>query len=68
LDPQVVEQKTVAVDFDSRGIVRAVRECVGGMDVQAVSEQTETSGKTEGVLGETFGGFGKYIKKYSKDK
>jgi outer membrane protein assembly factor BamE (lipoprotein component of BamABCDE complex) len=68
LDPEIVEQKTMAVAFDSKGTVMGVKECTGGMEVSAVSEKTQTSGKMEGILGETFGGLGKYIKRYSKDK
>jgi hypothetical protein len=59
---------TMAVAFDSKGTVMSVKECAGGMEVSVVSEKTQTSGKMDGVLGETFGGLGKYIKRYSKDK
>jgi outer membrane protein assembly factor BamE (lipoprotein component of BamABCDE complex) len=68
LDPKIIEQKIIAVTFSANGIVRSVKECAGGADVKAVSEKTKTSGKTKGVLGETFGGLGKYMKRYTKEK
>jgi outer membrane protein assembly factor BamE (lipoprotein component of BamABCDE complex) len=64
---KTVEQKVIAVTFGSGGVVRSVKECAGGTSVDTVSEKTKTSGKTKGVLGETFGGLGKYMKRYSEN-
>ncbi len=66
LDPKVLEQKTIAVNFDSQGIVRSITESTGEKEIALVKEKTETAGKNAGIFGETFGGLGKYRKRYEK--
>jgi outer membrane protein assembly factor BamE (lipoprotein component of BamABCDE complex) len=64
LDPKVVDQKTIIVTFGSDGTVRSVKESTYEKPVSIVSEKTKTEGKTGGVISETFGGLGKYSKRY----
>ena len=67
LDPKVVGQKTMIVSFDKNDIVRSVTESTYEKDIDIVNDKTKTGGKDAGILGETFGGLGKYMKRY-KDK
>ncbi len=67
LDPKVVNQKTMIISFDANDIVRSVTESAYEKDIAIVSDKTKTDGKDAGILGETFGGLGKYMKRY-KDK
>lgn len=68
MDPVVIDQKTMVITFDKSGIVRSVSESTYEKPVSAVSDKTETAGKTAGVIGEAFGGLGKYMNRYSDDK
>jgi len=67
LDPKVLSQKTIIVSFDSNDIVKSVTESTYEKDINIVNDRTKTDGKDAGILGETFGGLGKYMKRY-KDK
>lgn len=67
LDPKVLEQKTVVVSFDTNGIVRSVVNSSDEKQIDLVKDQTVTEGKGTGILNETFGGLGKYRKRYQKD-
>ena len=66
LDPKVIDQKTMIVSFDKAGIVKSVKETTYEKPVSTVSEKTKTEGSTGGVLSETFGGLGKYLKPYTE--
>lgn len=66
LDPKVIDQKNIIVSFDQNGIVKSIKESSYEQQVSVVSEQTKTGGKDAGIVGETFGGLGKYMKRYSK--
>lgn len=67
LDPKVLEHKTMVVSFDSAGIVSSVKESTYEKEIDLFKEQTATAGKGSGILGETFGGLGKYRKRYEKN-
>ena len=67
LDPKVLDQKTVVVTFDSKGIVSSVKESSYEKRIDLVKEETKTEGKGTGILSETFGGLGKYRKNYQKN-
>lgn len=67
LDPKVVSQKTIVVSFDANNVVTSVSESDYEKDIEIVNDKTKTAGKDAGILGETFGGLGKYMKRY-KDK
>ncbi|MDR1034740.1 MAG: outer membrane protein assembly factor BamE [Holosporales bacterium] len=64
LDPKVIDQRTIVVTFGGDGIVRSVKESTYEKPVPIVKEKTKTEGKTGGFVRETFGGLGKYMKKY----
>jgi outer membrane protein assembly factor BamE (lipoprotein component of BamABCDE complex) len=64
LDPKVVDQKTIIVTFSADGVVRSVKESTYERPISVVKEKTKTEGKTLGVISETFGGLGKYSKRY----
>ena len=66
LDPVVISQKTVIVKFDKNATVMSVTESSYEKSINTVSEKTKTEGKTAGVIGETFGGLGKYMKRYTE--
>ena len=66
LDPKVLEQKTIVVTFNAKGIVQSVSESKGEKEISVVTEKTATAGKDAGILGETFGGLGKYRKQYEQ--
>lgn len=66
-DPKVIDQRTIIVSFDSNDIVKSVTESTYEKDINIVADKTKTDGKDAGILGETFGGLGKYMKRY-KDK
>jgi outer membrane protein assembly factor BamE (lipoprotein component of BamABCDE complex) len=69
LDPKVTDQKTMIVTFDKNGIVRLVKEGQIEKPVTPVKDTTKAEGKDAGIIGETFGGLGKYMKRYTeKDK
>ncbi|MDR1476044.1 MAG: outer membrane protein assembly factor BamE [Holosporales bacterium] len=69
LDPKIVDQRTIVVTFRSDNVVRSVRESTYEKPISVVNEKTKTEGKTAGIVGETFGGLGKYMKRYlDKDK
>jgi outer membrane protein assembly factor BamE (lipoprotein component of BamABCDE complex) len=68
LMPVVVDQVTVVVTFDKKGIVKSVRESSYEKPISTVSEKTETKGKTQGAFKETFGGLGKYMNRFSESK
>jgi outer membrane protein assembly factor BamE (lipoprotein component of BamABCDE complex) len=65
LDPKVVDYKTVVVTFKSGGIVKSVSTSSYEKSVSIVKEKTRTEGKTSGFVGETFGGLGKYMNRYT---
>ncbi|MDR1488324.1 MAG: outer membrane protein assembly factor BamE [Holosporales bacterium] len=68
-NPKVLDEKTVVVSFDKDNVVTSVNTVSPGKlnkTVNVVSEKTKTGGKTAGVLGETFGGLGKYMKHYTE--
>ncbi len=67
LDPKVVNQRTMIISFDANDTVRFVTESTYEKDIAIVSDKTKTDGKDAGILGETFGGLGRYMKRY-KDK
>lgn len=67
LDPKIVNQRTIVISFDSHDIVRDITESTYEKDINIVNDKTKTEGKDAGILGETFGGLGKYMKRY-KDK
>ena len=67
LDAKVLEQRTVVVSFNVEDIVISVKESSAERHIEAVKEETETTGKGTGVANELFGGLGKYRKSYSKD-
>jgi outer membrane protein assembly factor BamE (lipoprotein component of BamABCDE complex) len=62
LSPDTIEQKVVAVDFDTSGVVRDVRQ--RGLDdakeVAMVERTTPTPGKTLGFLEQLFGNLGRF--------
>ena len=64
LDPKAIDQKTIIVTFDSNDVVKSVDESSYEKDIQVIGEKTKTEGKDAGILGETFGGLGKYMKRY----
>lgn len=66
LDPSIVDQKTMVVTFDKNNVVLSVKDATHEHDIQTVSETTQTEGKSKGLIGETFGGMGKYLKRYTK--
>ena len=64
LEPEVVAQKNIIISFDTNGIVRDVKESSYEGEVETVKEETKTDGKGTGIINETFGGLGKYMKRY----
>lgn len=52
LDPEVLEQKVIVVEFDKKGVVQAIHKYgeEDGRDVQVVSRTTPTRGHSLGVL------------------
>jgi outer membrane protein assembly factor BamE (lipoprotein component of BamABCDE complex) len=67
LDPKILEQKTIRITFDTNNIVTAVKETkYEEQNIKTVDETTKTKGKTKGIVGETFGGLGKYLKRYTE--
>jgi outer membrane protein assembly factor BamE (lipoprotein component of BamABCDE complex) len=62
--PKVLDKKTIIVSFNKNGVVTSVKEGSGEKDIAIVRDKTATGGKTAGVAGEAFGGFGKYIKRF----
>ncbi|MDR2667342.1 MAG: outer membrane protein assembly factor BamE [Holosporales bacterium] len=66
LDAKIIDQKTKVILFDKDGIVRAVTESSYEKPISTVSETTKSGGKDAGIIGETFGGLGKYMKRYSE--
>jgi outer membrane protein assembly factor BamE (lipoprotein component of BamABCDE complex) len=64
--PKVVAKKTMIITFNRNDIVTAVKEGTGEKDISIVRDKTATGGKTAGVAGEAFGGFGKYIKRFKE--
>jgi outer membrane protein assembly factor BamE (lipoprotein component of BamABCDE complex) len=69
LDAKVIDQKTMVILFDKTGTVRSVTKSNYEKPISTVSETTKSGGKDAGIIGETFGGLGKYMKRYSeKDK
>lgn len=52
LDPSVIQQRVVAIDFDNKGIVTAIHEFgeADGRDVDIVSRTTPTRGKSAGPI------------------
>jgi outer membrane protein assembly factor BamE (lipoprotein component of BamABCDE complex) len=69
LDPKVVAQKTFIISFSKAGTVSSVSESAYEQSISTVGGKTKTEGKTGSVLSETFGGLGKYMKRYTdKDK
>jgi outer membrane protein assembly factor BamE (lipoprotein component of BamABCDE complex) len=68
LDHKTIDQQTVVIVFSSDGVVRSVSRLTKGQEVDIVSESTESGGKTAGILGETFGGLGKYRDRFEDSK
>lgn len=52
LDPEVLDQKVIVVEFDKKGVVKAIHKYgeQDGKDVQIVSRTTPTRGKAVNVL------------------
>lgn len=52
LDPSVLDQKVVAIEFDNKGVVKAIHQYgeADGKDVDIVSRTTPTRGKSIGVF------------------
>lgn len=65
MDPKVVDQKTMVITFGDKGLVKSIKESTYEKPISTVSDTTKTEGKTAGVMSETFGGLGKYLKKYT---
>ncbi|MDR0630607.1 MAG: outer membrane protein assembly factor BamE [Holosporales bacterium] len=68
LDPKVVEQKIFSITYSRNGIVKSIQESSDEIKIATVSEKTKTEGKTAGIIKETFGGLGKYMKRYTGKK
>jgi outer membrane protein assembly factor BamE (lipoprotein component of BamABCDE complex) len=69
LDPKIIDQKVVIVTFNKDDVVTTVKESSYEKQIATVSDTTKTEGKTKGIIGETFAGLGKYLKRYTeKDK
>ncbi len=68
LDPKVIDQRTMVVTFDKNNVVKSVKESTYEKPLVTVSDKTQTKGRTAGVMGETFGGIGKYMKRYTDKK
>lgn len=65
LDPKVIDQETMIVSFDSNGVVRSINKSTYEKNIKIVRDQTKAGGKGAGIIGETFDGLGKYMKRYS---
>lgn len=68
LDPKIVDHKTMIVTFNSNAIVVSVTESTYEKSIAIVTDKTKTEGKTGGIASETFGGLGKYMKRYTDKK
>lgn len=64
-EPEVLEQRVVAVDFDAKGIVAKVEHygIEDGKKVDIVSRETPTRGRELTVLGQMFGNLGRFNSK-----
>lgn len=52
LDPTILDQQVIEIEFDKKGMVQAVRKYgeEDGKDVQIVSRTTPTRGRTLGIM------------------
>ncbi|MDR1390797.1 MAG: outer membrane protein assembly factor BamE [Holosporales bacterium] len=66
LEPKVIDQRTVAISFNAHGIVKSVTENKHEEEVEMITKKTKTEGRNSGIIGETFGGLGKYRKTNNK--
>ncbi|HKO06140.1 MAG TPA: outer membrane protein assembly factor BamE [Alphaproteobacteria bacterium] len=59
LDPSVLDQKVVAVEFDNKGVVKAIHQYgeADGKDVDIVARTTPTRGKSIGVFDQLWQAF-----------
>ncbi|MDR1365416.1 MAG: outer membrane protein assembly factor BamE [Holosporales bacterium] len=64
MDSKTIGQSVVVVTFSSSGVVKSVSKATGERDVKIVSDSAASGGKTAGVMGEVFGGLGKYRKQF----
>lgn len=64
-EPDILDQRTVAIDFDNRGIVRDIRTHKGenNQNIEFSKDKTDTTGYESGALKDVFGNFGR---RYSK--
>ena len=59
LDPSVLEQRVVAIDFDNKGMVTAIHQFgeADGKEVDIVSRTTPTRGKSPDVIDQLYQAF-----------
>jgi outer membrane protein assembly factor BamE (lipoprotein component of BamABCDE complex) len=59
LDPNILEQRVVAIDFDNKGMVTAIHQFgeADGRDVDIVSRTTPTRGKSLGMFDQIWQAF-----------
>ncbi len=68
LEPKILDQEIIVIEFDSAGLVKEIRHEDGqGKALQPVKRITPAAGQEQSALQKIFGNFGRFSKKDKKE-